>query len=316
MKDEKIDSFYLRSLIVILSTTILTLIGLHSLQFILILFPVLFIVNIIQDGLSEGLANMMMTLIIISIVESIPMGIFLAIAFVPFTIIISLLIKKRKGNVNILGYSSVAFFGSILFMMLVIKLTGTDIVKLIEESSREVFDMQLEAFKNLGLGKYELFIRTEMLEDRYKYVLLIIPATLLILSSVASYINYLLSGIILERLGIKIVNIPRFSKLKLPENIIIGVILMFAITFIAGQVGFIYYETVFINIGVLLMMGFFIQGLSVGDFFLNRLKMKPIFKVIFYIIFLLNPAMIPIVTMLGIIDTVIDLRKIRKPRSL
>lgn len=316
MKDEKIDSFYVRSLIVILSTTILTLIGLHSLQFILILFPVLFIVNIIQDGLSEGLANMLMTLVIISIVESIPMGIFLAIAFVPFTIIISLLIKKRKGNVNILGYSSVAFFGSILFMMLIIKLTGTDIVKLIEESSREVLDMQLEAFKNLGLGNYELFIRTEMLEDRYKYVLLVIPATLLILSSIASYINYLLSGIILDRLGIKIVNIPRFSKLKLPENIIIGVILMFAVTFIAGQLGFIYYETVFINIGVLLMMGFFIQGLSVADFFLNRLKMKPIFKVIFYIIFLFNPAMIPLVTMLGIVDVVLDLRKIRKPKSL
>ena len=155
-----------------------------------------------------------------------------------------------------------------------------------------------------------------MLEDTYKYLLLIIPAALLILSSIASYINYLLSGIILERLGIKIVNIPRFSKLKLPNNIMLGIILMFAVTFIAGQLGFPYYETVIINIGVLLMMGFFIQGLSVADFFLNRVKIIPIFKIVFYILFLLNPSMIPIITMIGFIDTLFDIRKIRKPRSI
>ena len=314
MNDDKIDSFYLRSLVVIVATTILTLIGLHSLQFILILFPILFIVNIIEDGVKEGLTNMLMTLIIISLVESIPVGLFLGLAFVPFTVVISILIKKRKGNINILGYSSVTFFASILIMLVLIKLAGIDFVKIIEEGSREILDMQIETFKNLGLGNYELFIRTEILEDTYKYLLLIIPAALLILSSIASYINYLLSGIILERLGINIVNIPKFSKLKLPNNIMLGTILMFAVTFIAGQLGFPYYETVFINIGVLLTMGFFIQGLSVADFFLNRFKIKSIFKVMFYILFLLNPSMIPIVTMVGFIDILFDTRKLRKPR--
>lgn len=316
MKDGKIESFYLRSFIVIILATILTLTGLHSLEFILILFPLVFIVNSIQDGLKEGLTNMLMTLVIISLVESLAAGLLLAVTFVPFTIIISILIKKRKGNAKIIGYSSLAFFGSVLCMLILIKIMGIDIVKIMEETSRETLDFQLETLKSLGLGNYEFFIRKEMLEDTYKYLLLIIPSLLLILSAMASYINYLLSGIILERLGIKIVNIPKFSKLKLPENIMLGAILMFAITFIAGKLGFLYYETVFVNIVALLLMSFYVQGLSVTDFLLNKLKIKMIFKVIFYILFIFNPSMISIITMIGFVDILFDMRKLRKRRPL
>lgn len=316
MKDEKIESFYIRSFVVIVATTILTLMGLHSLEFALILFPILFIVNSIQNGLKEGITNMSMTLVIISIVESLAVGLLLAIAFVPFTIVISILIKERKGNAKIIGYSSFVFFGSILFMLVLVKTMGIDIVRMMEEVSLETLDFQLETLKDLGLGNYEFFIRKEMLEDTYKYLLLIIPSLLLILSAMVTYINYLLSGIILERLEIKIVNIPRFSRLKLPDNIMLGALIMFAITFLAGELGFLYYQTVFVNIVALLIMSFFIQGFSVADFFLNKLKIKTVFKVIFYIFFIFNPSMVSVITMIGLIDTVIDMRKLRKRRSL
>lgn len=316
MKENNINSFYLRSFIIIISTTFLTLLGIHYIDIVLILFPVLFIVNSIQDGLSEGITNMVVTIIIISIVESLNTGIFLAISFIPFTIMISTLIKKRKGSTKILGFSSIVFFISILTMLIITKILGVDVVKYIETIFRDLLDSQLKSYKNLGLSNYEFFRMREALEDAYKHVLLIIPSIFLILSLFVSYINYWLSGIILGRLNIQIVNIPRFSKFSLPKNIMPGSLLMFGITFLIGKLGFSYYEAVFINIGVLLMIGFFIQGVSVVDYILNKLRFNLIFKIIFYITFVFNQSLISIITMIGLIDLIFDLRKIRKKRSL
>lgn len=315
MKEEGINNFYLKSFIIIIVSTLLALFGLHYIQFILILFPVLFVSNIIKDGLNEGITNMIVTIIIISIVESIKIGIFLAITFLPFTIIISTLIKKRKNNTEILGFSSLTFFVSILIMFIIINLLGIDVVKYIESTFKQIVDMQLETIENIDLSNYEIFTTKQLLEDTYQYLLLIIPSLVLILSTLVSYINYLLSSMILKRVGINIVNIPKFAKFRLPNNVVLGTIIMFGLTFLSGQLGFTYYETVFINIGVLISMGLFIQGLSVIDHLLNKLKLNIIFKLIFYITFIFSTSLVSIVTIVGLVDLIFDLRKLRKKKS-
>ncbi|MGO1469072.1 MAG: DUF2232 domain-containing protein [Tissierella sp.] len=315
MKEEGINNFYLKSFIIIIVSTLLALFGLHYIQFILILFPVLFVSNIIKDGLNEGITNMIVTIIIISIVESIKIGIFLAITFLPFTIIISTLIKKRKNNTEILGFSSLTFFVSILIMFIIINLLGIDVVKYIESTFKQIVDMQLETIENIDLSNYEIFTTKQLLEDTYQYLLLIIPSLVLILSTLVSYINYLLSSMILKRVGINIVNISKFAKFRLPNNVVLGTIIMFGLTFLSGQLGFTYYETVFINIGVLISMGLFIQGLSVIDHLLNKLKLNIIFKLIFYITFIFSTSLVSIVTIVGLVDLIFDLRKLRKKKS-
>lgn len=316
LKDENENSFYIRSSIIILVTTFLALIGLHGLEFLLIVFPVLFIVNILQNGLSEGLTNMVVTVAIIAIIESINIGIFFAIGFIPFTVIISILIKKRERNLKIIGYSAMSIFLSALVIMVLAKVMGIDVVKTIENIFREPVDMQLEVLKNMGLSNYEFFTRKELLEDRYKYILLILPSTFLILSAIVSYINYMLSGIILDKLGIKLVNMPKLSRFSLPNNIIFGVILMVGVTFLSGSLGFSYYETVFVNISVIIMLGFFLQGLAVADYFLNKLKFKPIFKILIYASFILTQAFTSILTIVGLIDIIFDIRKIKRKKVL
>lgn len=315
LKEENINNFYLKTFIIIILSTLLTLLGRHYFPFILILFPVLFIANIIKDGLSEGLTNILVTILIIALVESLNIGIFLAITFIPFTIVISNLIKKRQANIKILGFSAITFFLSVLGLFVVLKLLGIDVVKYIEDIFRQVIDTQLEAMESVGLSNYEFFQTKELLEDTYKYLLLIIPSMILILSGGVSYINYLLSSMILEKFEINIVNIPKFSKFKLPNNVVIGTMLMFLLTFISGKLGFSYYETVLINIGVLVTMGLFVQGLAVVDFLLNKLKFKLIFKLIFYITFIFNSSLVSIITIIGLTDLIFDLRKARKKKS-
>ena len=205
MKDKKIDSFYIRSLFIVLSATLVALFGIHYIQFLLFVFPLFFIVNTIKDGYSEGITNLLVTLLILSIVDSLSVGLLLALGFIPFIIVMSMLIKKRETSFKIFTFSSLTFFLSLLAILVIVKLLGVDIVKLMESSFGDLLAMQLETFENMGLSNYEFFSMKELLEDLFRQVLLIIPAMLLIVSFFIGYINYLLSGIILERLDIQIV---------------------------------------------------------------------------------------------------------------
>lgn len=316
MKDKKIDSFYIRSLFIVLSATLVALFGIHYIQFLLFVFPLFFIVNTIKDGYSEGITNLLVTLLILSIVDSLSVGLLLALGFIPFIIVMSMLIKKRETSFKIFTFSSLTFFLSLLAILVIVKLLGVDIVKLMESSFGDLLAMQLETFENMGLSNYEFFSMKELLEDLFRQVLLIIPAMLLIVSFFIGYINYLLSGIILERLDIQIVRMPKFSRFSLPSDIILGSLLMIGLTFLAGQVGFSYYEAVLVNIGSLITLAFFIQGFSVADHLLNKLQFKAFFKIIIYISFIFNQTFISIITIVGFVDLVFDLRKIRKRKSL
>ncbi len=316
MKDKKIDSFYIRSLVIILSATLVALFGIHYIQFLLLVFPLFFIVNIIKDGYSEGITNLLLTLLILGIVDSLNIGLFLAISFIPFVIVMSMLIKRRESSFKIFTFSSLTFFISLLVMLIIVKFLGVDIVKLLESSFSDMLEVQLETFENMGLSNYEFFSMKELLEDLFKQILLIIPSMLLIISFFVGYINYLLSGIILKRLDIQIVKIPKFSRFSLPKDIIIGSVLMIGLTFLSGQLGFSYYEAVLVNLGSLITVAFFIQGFSVVDYLLNKLQFKLFFKIIIYISFIFNQTFISIITIVGFVDLVFDLRKIRKRKSL
>ncbi len=311
MKESKFDNFYFKTFVIVMLSTLLALYGIYFLPFILALFPLLFVANIVKDGLSEGLKNMIVTIAIITLITSINIGFALAIVFIPFTIVLSLLIKKRQSNIRILALSSVTFFLSILLMFFLIRVLGTDIVKYIENMIKEAIDVQIEMLENVGLSNYDFFNMKQQLKEVYKYILLIIPSLALILSTFISYINCILSGIILDKLGVKIVNIPKFSKFTLPSNIIPGTLLMLFLTYIAGSLGFSYYQTMLVNIGVLITIGLLIQGLSVVDHLLNKLKFNLIFKIVFYVFFVFNQAIISIITLIGLGDLIFDFRKLR-----
>ena len=122
------------------------------------------------------------TLLILSIVDSLSVGLLLALGFIPFIIVMSMLIKKRETSFKIFTFSSLTFFLSLLAILVIVKLLGVDIVKLMESSFGDLLAMQLETFENMGLSNYEFFSMKELLEDLFRQVLLIIPAMLLIVS--------------------------------------------------------------------------------------------------------------------------------------
>lgn len=306
LNDNRIEDMAL-----VIGMSICAILGIHYIPIILILFPTPFIILGMKNGVSRNIMNMVVTFIIIGIADSIKYGFFLLIIFLPITILLFYLIKKKKNNMEILGSSTIVFFISILIILGIINITGIDFVNELEMRVEQVIEGQIESIENMNLNSYEFLKERDLLEEKYKLSLLIIPSALFMISMIISYLNYLLISLILKKMEINIINIPKFSRFRLPNNIILGIIIMFVGVFIIEKMNIGYSNAIIINLITLIGSMFSIQGLSVVDFYLSRFNIFPAIRFIICIMLLFNSSMVLILTMIGFIDSIFDLRKIK-----
>lgn len=75
-------------------------------------------------------------------------------------------------------------------------------------------------------------------------------------------------------------------------------------------------DTIFLNIVVLIEFALFLQGLSVVDYYFTKKKMFLLVKIILYIMFIFNASMTTIISILGAVDIIFNIRKIKSFKSL
>ncbi|NLC04336.1 MAG: DUF2232 domain-containing protein [Tissierellia bacterium] len=301
---------------VILGMSLFTLASLYFFPLMFLIFPVVFIVLGIKNGLLEGIISLMTTCTIVAFVIEPMTALYIFLLFGPLVISMIYTIKKRKSTMEVLLVGTISFFASIIVVFGIINYIEGNLLLTIEQAFKETLNIRIEALKDMGLTSYEILENKKLLEDAFKYMLLIAPATGLLTSLIVSYMNYSLTIIGLRRIGIYVVNIPRFSRFRLPNNISIGIIVMFITGFVAKQLNFDYFDTIAINLTVLIGIMFSIQGLSVIDFFLIKIKVKKFFRILFILLTIIAAPLMTVVSGLGLIDVIFDLRKLKRKDSL
>lgn len=298
---------------VILFMTLFSLLGTYTFPLILFIFPMVFIVYGVRQGLIPSLFSMIIVSLAVAIVVDIYSGLFLFITFAPISMIIAYGIKSRRKPIEIIGYSALVFFiTSLLISGYMGEVSGISIAGQLEASFKSMLNIQVELLKEMGLSNYELSKSKDLLENAYKTILLVLPTLLILLSMLISYINYLLSTLTLRKMGIGVVNVPRFSRLKLPNNIIAGIFVMFLGVIIIRYLKIPNYDAILVNLVVLISTLFFVQGLSIIDYFLLKMKMHFIFRLILLITMVFITPLVSIIALLGLADVFIDLRKTKK----
>lgn len=313
-QDNKIKDSILERIILIITMSVYAIFGLYYIPYILILFPAPFIVFGVKNGIITNITNIIVTSLLIGIFGSAGHGLFLLMVFLPIILTMQYLIQSRKSNMEILGISSLVFFISILIILSMANAGGIEYINELEGNIQQILLTQLEKYQEMDLTSYQFLEIQERLEVEFRQSLLIIPSVLMVISLLVSYLNYLVVTIGLDRVGIKIVGKPKFSKFKLPNNIIVGLIIMFSSVFIMDKMDYLYTETVSLNLTTLAGFMFLIQGLSVVDHFFIKIKLLPLVRFIIYIMFIFNQSIIMGLIIIGFIDVIFDLRKIRKSR--
>lgn len=302
------------SILVFAVSTLLAIFGIYYFPFILALYPVLFIVLGIRQGVIYGITALAISCLSLGYVTDTMSGIFALTAFAPLTVSIMYGIKGRRRPIEILSISTLIFMICLIANIIIEgDIEGVNIISQLRDAFKQTMDMQIAMLEEYQLTNFELFQLKNKLENDFKFFLNTIPSIMIIVSFIVAYINYLVSSLILRKLGYGVVFIPRFSRFKLPRNIIVGIGIMFITTILLGNLELFNMEAVVSNLYVLGFLVFFLQGLSVIDYKLLQKKIGIIFRLfILAMTIILSPLIGGILVITGILDVIFDFRKFRK----
>ena len=293
--------------------TIYALVGIYLFPFNLVFFPIPFIFLGVRRGIAQGMISLAVVSITILFMVDIANALLFILLFLPLVYTITEGIKNRRSSIEILGLSTAILFVSVmLFYSVTQNVTGINIMNELEESFNQVLNTQIDNFKDMGLTNFELLKTIEELRGTYRYVLWIFPVIILVASLFVSYTNYFVSVVVLRRSGLGIVSIPRFSRFKLPNNVMTGVIIMFLATFVVRSLNLSFSEPLMLNVITLIWVMFTIQGLAVIDFTFNKLGFKLPLRIFFLGLILIFVPLGTLVFLVGLMDTIFDVRKYKR----
>lgn len=313
MDDDNFKDDILETVGIIGFMVVYALLAIHSFPLLLFLFPAPFIYIGVKKDLKIAIGGITIVSLLVGLMADTYSGIVLFELFMPLSLVIIYEIINRKKSTEILLYSTVVFFISCLLLYgLIQDITGASIITQMEESFREIVNVQVEMFRESGLTNYELSRTRDQLKNTYSYIVSILPAILIILSMFASYINYYASAIALRRSGIGIASIPNFSRFKLPSTIIPGIVVIFVALSLAKGLDIPKFDAIVLNIIVFTWFIFSVQGLSVIDYFMINRKFKTIIRIIIIILIAFIIPVGSILSLIGFIDAIFDFRKLNK----
>lgn len=314
--DKQINYDFLEIIGIIIFMTLYALIGTYLFPFNLVVFPIPFIFLGVKRGILQGILSIVVVSITLSLIVDIPSALLFILLFVPLVYTIADGIKNRRKSTEILGLTTAILFVSILlFYSITQNITGINIMAQLEEGFNQMLNSQVGLFKEMGFTNFEILKTAGQLQGTYRYVLWVFPVIILATSLFTSYANYYLSVIVLRRSGLGIISIPRFSKFRLPNNIMPGVIIMFIITYIFRAFNLSLSEPLMLNVVTLIWIMFTIQGLSVLDFMFIKLGFKLLLRMFFLVAILLLGPLGTLIFLIGVMDSIFNFRKFNRSNA-
>lgn len=306
----------LESVVLIGIMSIFFMFSIYYFEALLFLLPIPFVIFGVKNGLFSSLLSLVTTLLIVGIILNPITSLSYFLLFAPFIVLSIYLIRKRTRASQVVVYGAVALFISILILFGILNLSGVDLISELEEQFSLILSGQMDYLKDMGLTTYELLQTRDSLKSEYERMLMLIPSVMLITSYLISYINYQLITLGLKKIGIRILYLPKFSRFRLPDNFTIGALVMALTTFFIRMMNISYADTLYVNIIVLLGSVLFLQGLAIVSFFLIKIKTKKFLRLITYLIIFFTPQIFSAMALLGGIDIIFDVRKIKGAKSV
>lgn len=298
-----------------LTTTLMVafaLIGLYIIPTVIIFYPIPFIVIGVRHGTKYNILAIVASTLIVTMLTNIIIGIILLTSFGFLAISFAYMLKRKYTPSQIMILNcGLALISMLLSITLFDIISGTSFIAQIEFSLNSFFALDLEKINTMGLSNYEISQFKDLLEITKDNMILLIPFSIMVSSVLTTYIVYWGSAAILRRFGYTNIKRPKLKLFNLPRNAILGSLVMILGSMIIKSLNLFYYETIFKNIKALILFVFFLQGFSVFVYFIDKLKFNKIVKVILIAMAVIN---LPLVALVGFIDVIFDLRKLRRAK--
>ncbi|MDT8284667.1 MAG: YybS family protein [Thermovirgaceae bacterium] len=219
--------------------------------------------------------------------------------------------RRFDKAVDILLYGVLVSLGSkLLLMAITVKITGINPFALDESQILPMMDKIGSIYSSMGMPEAAVSSATEQMRAALGLIPLIFPALLVMAATVDCFLSYIVSGVVLKRLGKqKLPAVPGFSYWRFPKSLFWALLASIALH-LAGSYypGLAVLQRAGLNLRLLVTVLFFIQGLAVTWNFMQARGLGRIVRVLVTGLVFLVPFIAQIVLLLGIIDMWFDLR--------
>ena len=221
------------------------------------------------------------------------------------------MIRARLPGDWCIGASSLISGGvSILLLVALLGDQDTTVKEFFENQIRAHFTQSFETFGSIGENKAEIEEIKAVFEKMVGGFASSYPAFVFIGSLISAMANYGLLRLVWGRIyGLGLFSERTFAQWVCPENLVWGFIAACLALFL-GQ-GFI--GDVGLNLFIVMMVIYFVQGMSIAIHFLKARKVPIFLWLIFFILIFAQPMLIGLIAGIGVFDIWVDFRKIRKP---
>lgn len=182
-------------------------------------------------------------------------------------------------------------------------------------------DMAKELAKNpmiedsLNLASVSKADRVEVISAIYKSAFAVMPATIMAMSVVVSYIEYIIISKIMSRRVTTVRRMPKFREFTWPGSALMGIMGMYLLSWLLTKTGVFADSMVYMNIDFLFNFMFSLQGVSVVLMFCHMKRIPKAIGIIAAVILWMTYFGRMALLIIGMIDLIFGIKKRIKGRS-
>ena len=205
-----------------------------------------------------------------------------------------------------------------VIVFMVASMTGEGIFAQLQEL---IDDMAKDLAKNpmiedsLNLASVSKADRVEVISAIYKSAFAVMPATIMAMSVVVSYIEYIIISKIMSRRVATVRRMPKFREFTWPSSALMGIMGMYLLSWLLTKTGVFADSMVYMNIDFLFNFMFSLQGVSVVLMFCHMKRIPKAIGIIAAVIMWMTYFGRMALLIVGMIDLVFGVKKRIKGRS-
>jgi uncharacterized protein YybS (DUF2232 family) len=226
----------------------------------------------------------------------------------------SLMRKKVKPSTTI-------FISTIVFLISVLMAIPFGGEMINQEITKEIDQFAINFSKSLentisvtDASDVDIKKQQDSINAAVETIRMIVPAIIVITALLSSFINCMLTRIILIASKVEVAQMKKFRFFKLPESIVLGTIIFTGASYLSGKLGIVNSEILLANILVIMLYIYSIQGLALFTYIFLEVKKAILIKSILVITVILSGGLTSL-AVIGFIDVVVNTRKLIEKRA-
>jgi len=190
---------------------------------------------------------------------------------------------------------------------------GTNILDDFMSIIKESINIQISVMEKAGIALTEGF----KVSDIVNYITNTLPTMLFIQGMLVTFIIYYLEIFILKRIRKVNLSLPKFTDFHLPGNAVSVFFTLYMLVLFMDliKINYLHTDLIILNLQLVFNFMFIIQGISISIYYLKKWVRNSSLKMIFISVLILSIFGFMIVCFVGMLDSIIDFRRIRSYKS-